>query len=278
MNPLLRPAPKPRGVALSSGKAVAIVVYMLFLALPFVQMVLISFQSTIDRPGMEPGEFTLINYANILLRPDLRASIGNSVLYVIINIGLTIPVALPAAYAFSRYRFLGDQHLFLAFIAFRITPPVVLSMPLFQLFAALDLINAAAGIALAHCLFNIPITVWILQSFIDGVPRELDETAFLDGYSLPAFFIRILIPMILPGIGVAAFFCFMFSWVEVVFARILTVTAGKPISMAINALFSFTTDYGLVMAMTLFSMVPGLIMIYFVRHHLARGFTIGSGR
>lgn len=90
----------------------------------------------------------------------------NSVNHELVNIAITIPVALPAAYVFSRYRFMDDKHLFLAFIVFRITPPVVLSMPIFQLFASLDLINQAAGIALAHCLFNITIPIWIQGSFM----------------------------------------------------------------------------------------------------------------
>jgi len=77
-----------------------------------------------------------------------------------------------------------------------------------------------------------------------------------------------------PGIAVTCFFCFMFSWVEVVFARALTVTNGKPISMAISALFTFQTDIGLVMAMTVLSIVPGALLIYFVRNHIAKGFTI----
>lgn len=251
----------------------------LFLAcvlLPFIQVFTTSLQATLEHPGVQQGEFTWVNYQNIWLRPALRASIINSILYVLLNIALTIPVSLLAAYAFSRYRFMGDQHLFLMLIAFRITPPVVLSLPLFHLFAQLDLINSIAGIALAHCLFNIPITIWILQGFIDAVPREMDETAFIDGYSLPRYFVKILIPMITPGIGVAAFFCFMFSWIEVVFARILTVTAGKPISMAINALFGFTTDMGLIMAMTTVSLLPGLLLLFFVRNHLSRGFRIGK--
>jgi glycerol transport system permease protein len=125
-----------------------------------------------------------------------------------------------------------------------------------------------------HCLFNIPIAIWVLESFISAVPRELDETAFLDGYSLPRFFVLHLIPAIAPGIGVTAFFCFIFSWVEVVFARILTVTAGKPITMAMNALLGVRPDVGLVMAMNVVSLLPGLCMIYFVRNHLARGFVI----
>ena len=76
------------------------------------------------------------------------------------------------------------------------------------------------------------------------------------------------------GIGVAAFFCFIFSWVEVVFARILTVTGGKPITMAIQAMFTFQTNIGMVMAMTCLSLLPGVAMIWFVRNHIARGFTL----
>ena len=149
-------------------------------------------------------------------------------------------------------------------------------MPVFQLFAVLDLINNVAGIALVHCLFNIPISIWILTSFMNAIPKEVDETAFLDGYSVPRFLYKILVPMMMPGIGVTAFFCFMFSWVEVVFVRILTITNGKPISMAINALFGFRTDFGLIMAMTVLSLVPGTVFIWFVRKHLARGFKIGG--
>jgi glycerol transport system permease protein len=147
-------------------------------------------------------------------------------------------------------------------------------LPIFILFAQFNLINAPIGIALVHCLFNVPIAIWILESFIAAVPSEFDEMACLDGHSWVSFFFRHLIPAIAPGIGVSAFFCFVFSWVEVVFARILTVTSGKPITMAISALFSFRTDMGLVMAMTVISLLPGLGMIYFVRNYISRGFII----
>ena len=114
----------------------------------------------------------------------------------------------------------------------------------------------------------------MLESFISAIPKELDETAFIDGYSFFGFFTKILIPLMAPGIAVACFFCYMFSWVEVVFARILTVTAGKPISMAIDALFGFRTDIGLVMAMTVITILPGALMVYFARNHIAKGFMI----
>ena len=246
----------------------------LFILLPLVQTFALSFMSTLPREGMVEGQWSLINYRNIAADPILRESIVNSLTYVLLNVALCLAAGLPAAYALARYRFVGDRHFLFLMMAFRVTPPVVLSLPIFILFANLGLVNTPVGIALVHCLFNLPIAIWILESFISAVPREFDETAFLDGHSLPSFILRLLVPAIAPGIGVAAFFCFLFSWVEVVFARILTVTAGKPITMAINALFGFQTDIGLVMAMTVVSLIPGLAMIWFVRNHIARGFVM----
>jgi glycerol transport system permease protein len=252
-------------------------VYLLlaaFVLLPMTQSIILSFTATLPHEGVEQGSISLINYINIFRTPALTASIINSIIYVMLNVVLCILVGLPAAYAFSRYSFVGDRHFFFLLLVFRVTPPVVLSLPVFILFAQFNLVNTPIGIALVHCLFNIPIAIWILESFITAIPRELDETAFLDGYSLPRFFLTQLIPAIAPGIGVTAFFCFIFSWVEVVVARILTVTGGMPITMAINAMFSFRTDMGLVMAMTVFSLLPGVAMIWFVRNHISKGFVI----
>ncbi|MCZ8078083.1 MAG: carbohydrate ABC transporter permease [Rhodobacteraceae bacterium] len=260
-----------RGVVLRVAIFAALAAFIL---LPLAQTFLLSFMSTLPRDGMVEGEWSLINYRNIAADPALTGSIINSMIYVLLNVALCIGAGLPAAYALSRYRFVGDRHFLFLLLAFRVTPPVVLSLPIFILFANVGLVNTPVGIALVHCLFNLPIAIWILESFISAVPKEFDETAFIDGHSLPSFMLRHLVPAIAPGIGVAAFFCFIFSWVEVVFARILTVTAGKPITMAINALFGFQTDIGLVMAMTVVSLVPGLGMIWFVRNHIARGFVM----
>lgn len=271
---------KPGTASRTSGKFAGLLHILVlaalasFILVPFAQSIVLSFISTVPRDGTPEGAFSLVNYVNVFTTPALRESILNSTLYVLSNVLLCLAAGLPAAYAYSRYRFTGDRHFFFVLLIFRVTPPVVLSLPIFILFAKFNLVNSPIGIALVHCLFNIPIAIWILESFISAVPREFDETAFIDGYSLPSFFVKLLIPAIAPGIGVAAFFCFIFSWVEVVFARILTVTAGKPITMAINALLGIRTDFGLVMAMSVVSLVPGLAMIYFVRNHLARGFVI----
>ena len=248
--------------------------YITFLFLPLLPLVSVSFHSTLRGSTVPVGDLTFANYINIFKDPVMTSAIINSITYVTLNILITIPVALMAAYAFSRYSFKGDKPLFFWFLTLRMTPPVVMVLPVFLIFLQIDLVNRPLGIALAHCAFNVPISIWVLESFLSAIPREIDETAFIDGYSFFQFFTRILIPMMAPGIAVTAFFCFMFSWVEIVFARILTVTAGKPISMAISTLFTFRTDLGMVMAMTVLSILPGVFMVYFVRNHIAKGFII----
>ena len=108
------------------------------------------------------------------------------------------------------------------------------------------------------------------------VPKELDETAYVDGYSFPRFFIKIFIPAIIAGIGVAAFFCFMFSWVELLLAKTLTSVAAKPIAAVMTRTAS-TSGYelGLLAAAGSLTIIPGAFVIYFVRNYIAKGFALG---
>ena len=120
------------------------------------------------------------------------------------------------------------------------------------------------------------IAVWILEGFISGVPREIDETASIDGYSFPRFFLKIFVPLIANGIGVAAFFCFMFSWVELLIARTLTTVNAKPISAIMTRTVSAAgMDWGLLAAAGVLTIIPGAIVIYFVRNYIAKGFALG---
>ncbi|HJW51209.1 MAG TPA: carbohydrate ABC transporter permease, partial [Burkholderiaceae bacterium] len=195
---------------------------------------------------------------------------------VVINTVLSVSLALPAAYAFSRYSFLGDKHLFFWLLTNRMAPPAVFALPFFQLYSAIGLFDTRLAVALAHCLFNIPLAVWILEGFMSSVPKELDETAFVDGYPFWRFFIRIFIPTIAAGIGVAAFFCFMFSWVELLLAKTLTAVEAKPIAATMTRTAS-TSGYelGLLAAAGALTIVPGAFVIYFVRNYIAKGFALG---
>jgi len=254
-------------------------IYIVFLLLPIYWLVSMSFKTTNEILGgftLWPNRFTLENYAKIFSDPTWYNGYINSLIYVVMNTVISVSVALPAAYAFSRYRFLGDKHLFFWLLTNRMAPAAVFALPFFQLYSAMGLFDTHIAVALAHCLFNIPLAVWILEGFMSSVPKELDETAYLDGYSFWRFFARIFMPTIAAGIGVAAFFCFMFSWVELLLAKTLTSVAAKPIAATMTRTVSISGyELGLLAAAGTLTILPGALVIYFVRNYIAKGFALG---
>jgi glycerol transport system permease protein len=275
--------PMPEWVTMSRSKPVLgiaiLTLYIVFLLLPIYWLLNMSFktnQEILSTFSLWPQDFTLENYRTIFSDPSWYNGYINSLTYVLMNMVIAISVALPAAYAFSRYRFLGDKHLFFWLLTNRMAPPAVFVLPFFQLYSAFGIIDTHIAVALAHCMFNVPLAVWILEGFMSGIPREIDETAYIDGYSFPRFFTRIFMPLIAPGIGVAAFFCFMFSWVELLIARTLTVTDAKPISAVMTRTVSASgLDWGVLAAAGVLTIIPGALVIYFVRNHIAKGFALG---
>ncbi|WGF90708.1 carbohydrate ABC transporter permease [Marinivivus vitaminiproducens] len=233
-------------------------------------------QEIVSGVTLWPHEPTLQNYRTIFTDPSWYSGYINSLIYVVLNTVISIVTALPAAYAFSRYRFLGDKHLFFWLLTNRMAPPAVFALPFFQLYSSIGLFDTHIAVALAHCLFNVPLAVWILEGFMSGVPKEIDETAYIDGYSFPRFFTRIFMPLIASGIGVTAFFCFMFSWVELLLARTLTSVAAKPIAATMTRTVSAAgMDWGLLAAAGVLTILPGALVIYFVRNYIAKGFALG---
>jgi glycerol transport system permease protein len=262
-----------------NGKAVVMTLYLLFLMLPIYWLVNMSLKTNLEITSgltLWPRDITFDNYIKIFTDESWYSGYINSLTYVIINTVLSISFALPAAYAFSRYHFLGDKHLFFWLLTNRMAPPAVFALPFFNLYSAIGLFDTPWAVALAHCLFNIPLAVWILEGFMSGVPREIDETAAIDGYSFPRFFVKIFMPLIASGIGVAAFFCFMFSWVELLLARTLTTVNAKPIAATMTRTVSASgMDWGMLAAAGVLTIVPGALVIWFVRNYIAKGFALG---
>ena len=260
-------------------KRLVLWIYFTFILLPIYWMVNMSFRTNEDIVGdfsLFPAEFTIANYTTILTDPAWYMGYVNSMTYVTINTVISIGVALPAAYAFSRYRFLGDRHLFFWLLTNRMAPPAVFLLPFLQLYQTIGLFDTHWAVALAHTLFNVPLAVWILEGFMSGVPRQIDETAYIDGWSFPRFFVRIFFPLIRTGVGVTAFFCFMFSWVELLLARTLTSVNAKPIAATMTRTVSAAgMDWGTLAAAGVLTLVPGAIVIWFVRNYIAKGFALG---
>ncbi|MFT4782659.1 MAG: glycerol transport system permease protein [Paracoccaceae bacterium] len=259
--------------------AVVMTLYLLFLLLPIYWLINMSLKTNteiLSTFSLWPNDLTFANYIKILTDESWYMGYVNSLIYVVTNTVISLSVALPAAYAFSRYSFMGDKHLFFWLLTNRMAPPAVFALPFFQLYSSVGLFDTHIAVALAHCLFNVPLAVWILEGFMRGVPKEIDETAYLDGYSFPRFFIRIFTPLIASGIGVAAFFCFMFSWVELLLSRTLTTVDAKPIAAIMTRTQGAAgIDWGVLAAAGVLTIVPGALVIYFVRNYIAKGFALG---
>lgn len=256
-----------------------LIVFLLGSLLPIYWMLNMSLKTNEEIVGvlsLWPQKLTFANYHTIFTDRSWYSGYINSMIYVALNMVMSVTVALPAAYAFSRYNFVGDKHLFFWLLTNRMTPPAVFLVPFFQLYSTVGLMDTHLAVALAHMVFNVPLAVWILEGFMSGVPKEIDETAYIDGYSFPRFFIRIFLPMIKSGVGVTAFFCFMFSWVELLLARTLTSVNAKPIAATMTRTVSAAgMDWGVLAAAGVLTIVPGALVIWFVRHYIAKGFAMG---
>ena len=261
------------------AQIIGMTAYYIFLMLPLLWMLSMSFKTNdeiLSTRSLIPQTFTLNNYITIFTDPAWVSAFGVTLSYVVMNTIITLIVALPAAYAFSRYQFRGDNHLFFWLLTNRMAPGAVFLLPYVELYSSIELFDTPFAVALAHTIFSVPLAIWILEGFMSGIPKAIDETAYIDGYSFLGFFRKIFMPLIGPGIGVAAFFSFLFSWVELLMARTLTASGSKPIAVQLSrSLGAEGWDWGVIAAAGVMMIVPGALLIYFVRDYLAKGFALG---
>lgn len=263
----------------TAGRRIMLAVYLIALFLPIYWLVKMSLQSNeaiTSGLSLFPRHIVFEHYAYIFDNSAWYMAFLNSLEYTLLNTAISVTVALPAAYAFNRYNFIGDKHIFFWLLTNLMMPPAIFAMPFFNQYSSLGLFDTIWAVALAHCLFNVPLAVWILEGFVGGVPREIDETAEIDGYAFPVFFVKIFIPLIANGIGVTAFFCFMFSWIEQLLATTLTTTNAQPfVAVMKRAYTGAGENWGLLAAAGVLTMIPGAIVVWFVRNQIARGFALG---
>lgn len=259
---------------LATAVLVGYCTYLLLPILWLVSMSLRSNQEIVTEFGFVPT--TWANYVEIATNPIWYEGFANSLTYVALNTVISVAFAFPAAYAFSRYRFLGDKHLFFWLLTNRMAPPAVFLLPFFQLYSAIGLFDTPFAVALAHCLFTVPLSVWILEGFMSGVPVALDEMSRLDGMSRWRYLTRVFLPAVRAGVGVTVFFCFMFSWVELLLARTLTASEAKPIAVVMTRTVSASgLDWGVLAAAGVLTLVPGIALVWFVRRYLVSGLALG---
>jgi glycerol transport system permease protein len=253
--------------------------YVAFIAAPILWLLRISLAPS-PAPGagfaLLPPQLTLQNYAALLGPDGWGGAFGVGLLESAGAALLAVVAALPAAYAFARFRFLGDRPIFFWLFAGRMLPAIALAGPIGGLYASMNLLDSPLAVVLAHGLFNVGLAVWILEAAFSNSPRRIDETAELDGYAFPLFFFEILLPLIARSLAIAVAVCFIFSWTETAIARALTVSAARPLGARIvEAALLPGADMGLLAAAATLGLLPGAALVWFMRRHIVSGFAMG---
>jgi multiple sugar transport system permease protein len=223
---------------------------------------------------------TLENFKSVFAPPYyLGRKLVNSTIVALVTVLIAIPAATTAAYAFSRFRMVGETAMLVTVLATQFVPAVVIILPFFVMFRDLGLLDTRLGLIIVNLAIVMPFAIWMIKGFIDGIPIDTEEAAMVDGSSRVQVIRNIVLPMAAPGLLTAGIFCFIISWNEFLFALILTNrdSVTLPIGLAL-----FKAEEGdlwnLLSAAGIIIMVPMFILALIIRNYFVQGMTMGAVR
>jgi ABC-type glycerol-3-phosphate transport system permease component len=191
---------------------------------------------------------------------------------------LTIAVAVLAAYAITRFRFRGRELVARTMLFTYMFAPIMIVVPFYIMMRSAGLVNSHLGLVLSYTTFSLPFSMWMLRSFFQSIPLELEEAAMIDGASRPRAVVLIIVPMALPGVIAVSIFTFIVAWNDYLFARVLIGTDNlKTLPVGIQDLYESTiTDWGMVMAAGVMITIPALVFFVAVQRYLISGWGAGA--
>ena len=269
------------------GGRVFLTLLLLFTVLPMVWMLLTSVKTQFAAmqypPQWWPAEPTLQNYVKLL---DPTNKVGhefllyfwNSLYVSTLTTILGVVVAVPAAYAFSRFRFPGRTFLFFSVLLRNMFPAVVFLMPLFLLMRWLGLVGSHSSLILTYLTFGLPLSIWLLKGFYDNIPIQLEQAARIDGATRFQAFILIVMPLSTPGIIATSIFSFIGAWNEYVYAATFINTKERmTLPVGIQSFFAeFATDWPGLMAATFLMSVPVVVLFLVLQKYFVKALTEGA--
>lgn len=264
-------------ITLWSLLALALVVY----GFPFAYLFLTSFKRPVDTiavpPTIVPEHWTLANYETALSRPGVAASFVNSTTIAVIATAVSLALAIPAAYAVTRFRTRAGRLFMMGALATRMIPAIAIGVPMVAMMNSAGLTDTPTGVALAHVTIALPLSVWLLVGFFQAVPAEIDEAALVDGCSRTGSLVRVVLPVVAGGIAVTAIFAFLASWNDYLFALLLTAQRSQTTPIAIA---NFQSQYGLELGpMTALACVyslPVVLLTLALQRRIAAGVSLGA--
>jgi len=252
----------------------AVLVIMLF---PFYWMVLTSLRSQVDNVSRVPVWWftpTWENYQNVISRNNFFTFTWNSFVVAALSTAVGLVLGLPAAYSIARFK---QEGLALAILIARLTPYITYLVPWYLAFRALGLIDTYLALTLTHLIVGMPLIVWIMISFFEGVPQDLEEAAFVDGATRIGAFMRVILPLSTPGIVAASILAFIFSWNQFLFSLVLSGPNTRPVPVAVFNFISYgQIDFGGLGAAAVMITLPVLILTLIIQRWIVTGLTMGA--
>lgn len=280
-SPARRPAPRRRGLAGTVFHRALVVLLILYLTVPFGWMVIYSiFPSSnlrSDRMDFSPADLTLASYADLLSDSSFVIPIRNSLIVASATTLICMALGSLCAYVFARFRFRGQQTLLLGMMAVQAIPAVVLAVPLFVLLRAFGLYDSLLGMILTYTAFILPLVIWMMVSFFESIPVNLEKAARIDGCTRLGIVRRVVLPLSGPGFAATSIFAFITAWSDFFLAKVLT-SNNTPLLPVRTAAFQglFAMDYTAAATAGVITALPVLVLALVAQKWIVQGITEGA--
>jgi len=265
-------------------KYVLLALAVLTAVTPVYWMVTISLKSEVDQFAAPPRWFkfapTLAHYYDAFYTRAFGQYLLTSVTVAILSTIFALTLGTLAAYGLSRFRLRGnlDLRLSMWILSTRMFPPIVTAVPLFLMMRYLRLLNTISSLVIVYTALNLPFVVWMMRGFFRELPRELEEAAMVDGDSRLGALVRVVLPLVTPGLAATAVFCLIVSWNEFLLALVLTQTDASmtlPVGIA-GRVTQYEIKWGVMSAAGVVAMIPILVFAMAVQRYLVRGLSLGA--
>jgi multiple sugar transport system permease protein len=269
----------------SVGADLLLVVWFVFSLFPIVWMVLLSLKTRADQTStyftFSP---TLDNFRTVfsdgerLTSVDFGDALLNSAIMCVGAVLVSLVIGIPSAYAAGRFQYRGSNDVMFTILSFRFAPELMVIVPLFIIYRELNLADTKIGMIWVLQLVTMPLVVWILRSYFQDMPPELEQAALLDGYTRRRAFLMVALPLVRPGIAAAALLAFIFAWNNYVFPLILTSSDSTPVTLAVTRFLGGGGQayYNLTAAAALIAALPPLLVALSIQRYLVRGLSFGA--
>lgn len=260
----------------------AILVYVVAALFPLYWLVKVSItpDDILYQEGtaLLPSKISFEHYATVIGKSDFLLFFRNSIIVSGITAIASTLIALASGYAFSRFAFRGKFWIVGVMLVTQMFPLVIVITPIFSIFGTLGLTNSLTGLIIIYTAFNIPFATFLMQSFFDGIPKELEEAAMIDGATRFKALVQIIAPLTLPGIVATVGFCFTGAWGEILFALLLNSSASAstfPVGLLLYSQRA-TIEFGPMMASGVLALLPVCVFFFFIQRYLVQGLTAGA--